>query len=750
MRAVQREFFVECASSIFILSLILIYLTIFPLPDSFAYYSLIGLIGVYATSIGLLAYNRYDAAVWMYWFASLGTLGGVSLAYPALKYEGFFFILTGISSLMFFDKPKLGQRIFFLMFFVALLSVGLEIFGIGYEFDENMPEIFTNLVVFLIVVFYPLRVFALVRVYQSNLLALREQEMMTSQKEIQYRSLFDNVEEGVCLVDLETERILQYNQPFAEIFRWEKSLHRPGLAFWPEHQPGGQLSAEIVRQRTSLVQHQSKSQSFTMQLQRLDQQNFPAEISMIPIDDAEGRVMIVVRDVTAEEEAERMLRASEEQYKNLVDASPSGIAVVKYDGDITYASPRAAEMYRTTPEEMMRQKVLDLIHPDSQKAMRKLMKILAHTDSPQGGVFEALRPDGSSFPLEGFAKASDPIKGKDREFLIVFNDATDRQAMKDALSLSRASYNILYENTFDPIIVYDYLNDHVVGFNSAAYRLFGIDEGEKVTHLTRFDLIPKFSPYSGEMDLHAVTDRHQEKVLNYESLQSPGIFITQNGEYRIGEVNVLPNFTREGVGFVVIHDITELEFQRRALMKSEKRYRNIFDNSYEGITIYDLLTEKMVDCNQQTLDIFGYENRADFMTKKPVDFISALQESGEAGPDFSTRIRETVIREGKINLNWKGKKQDGQSFTGSVTIVKDFGHKRRHLVYFLSDITEKVAQQELIQQQLLDLNDKNAELQKYIDSNMQLENFAYIASHDLQSPIRTVVSFIQLLEKRLG
>ena len=70
----------------------------------------------------------------------------------------------------------------------------------------------------------------------------------------------------------------------------------------------------------------------------------------------------------------------------------------------------------------------------------------------------------------------------------------------------------------------------------------------------------------------------------------------------------------------------------------------------------------------------------------------------------------------------------------------------------LENISNQKALQErstIIERQLTTLNEKNQKLERYIESNMQLENFAYIASHDLKAPIRTIISFSQLLARSL-
>ncbi|MBU1547802.1 MAG: GAF domain-containing protein [Proteobacteria bacterium] len=167
------------------------------------------------------------------------------------------------------------------------------------------------------------------------------------------------------------------------------------------------------------------------------------------------------------------------------------------------------------------------------------------------------------------------------------------------------------------------------------------------------------------------------------------------------------------------------------LHESEQRYRAIFNESPDGILIIDLETGKAVEFNDVAHRQLGY-GREEFAGLSLADY-----EARERPEEIQAHI-EKIRRHESDSFETEHRTKSGEIRNVAVSAQILILGERQYLYTIFRDITELRQAQEGLRQYAESL----------ARSNTELEHFAYVASHDLQEPLRKIGSFTELLARK--
>jgi PAS domain S-box-containing protein len=162
-------------------------------------------------------------------------------------------------------------------------------------------------------------------------------------------------------------------------------------------------------------------------------------------------------------------------------------------------------------------------------------------------------------------------------------------------------------------------------------------------------------------------------------------------------------------------DITERKISADALKFSEEKYKSIFENSLVGMFRTNFKTGEIVESNEKFWQIVGVDQADGLST---IDFYKNPKDR-----DFVVGlVKETGKAE---NIELEIKRADGELIWVNFSIkhYKDEG------------ILETI---------ILDITDTKNNLLELQKVNFELDSFVYHASHDLRSPLRSVLGLIDL------
>ncbi len=546
---------------------------------------------------------------------------------------------------------------------------------------------------------------------------LKRNEKALQESEKRYRSLFDNANDAIYLINPQTGEIIDCNKKAAEMDGYSIEELK-GMITVDLHPPD---ERNIIPEKFKDVLNKGSVAGISgLHHVRKDGRLVPIEINASTIEiDMEKLNISIVRDVTERKRAEEELRKGELFLESVFVSIQDGIGIIDKDMNILRVNPTAERWYPHAAP-LIGRKCYEAYHGRSERCDACPAWKTLKTGESAYKIVPKHGPGGKevgwleiySFPM------IDTTTGEMRGAIEYVRDISERKRVeKEKDRLLKA-----IDNSTDGITIADE-KDCYIYVNAAYATIFGYIQEEFIGETWR-KIVPP--------ELIAPTEKELSRTMHNKDIgtfrgEVPGL--RKDGTIIPTEVQGTALWDENGnyLGHIcVVRDIAERKQMEETLMLFSEAVKNAPD----GVQIADL-SGHIIYSNKATEEIYGFS---------PEEFRGKHVNEMNADPEIASKVIIPTIKE---SGRWVGelivKHKDGRTFPVwlNASMVKNSKGKPIAMMGIIHDITERKRAEEAVKKYAKELEESNRMKELFID----------IMHHDLINPLTAASGFIELLKE---